>query len=56
MIVIKSTEGFIKEMVELYNEISTSDLQGIVMARCMQTEEDEDELLNEIYQIIDNKQ
>lgn len=42
-------EDFIKDLVENYDEIDTSDLQGIVMARCMRTGEDEDEILDEIY-------
>lgn len=44
-----SREEFIKDLVKNYDEIDTSDLQGIVMARCMRTGEDEDEILEEIY-------
>lgn len=44
-----SREEFIKDLVDNYNEIDTSDLQGIVMVRCMKTGEDEDEILDEIY-------
>ena len=44
-----SREEFIKDLVENYDEIDTSDLEGIVMARCMQTGENEDEILEEIY-------
>lgn len=47
-----SREEFIKDLVENYDEIDTSDLQGIVMARCMRTGEDEDEILEEIYKIV----
>ena len=42
-------EEFIKDMVKNFDEFTTSDLQGVVEARCMRTGEDEDELLNEIY-------
>lgn len=51
---MNTREDFIKEMVELYDEISTSDLQGIVEARCIQTGENEDDILNEIYEIVEN--
>lgn len=51
---MKSRKDFVKEMVESYNELTTSDLQGIVMARCMQTDENEDDLLDEIYERVEN--
>lgn len=44
---------FIKDMVENFDELTTSDLQGIIEARCMQTGENEDELLNEIYKEVE---
>lgn len=46
---LPSLEDFIQDLVDNYNDIDTSDLQGIVMARCMMTDEDEDEILDEIY-------
>lgn len=46
---LPSLEDFIDDLVKNYNDIDTSDLQGIVMARCMVTDEDEDEILDEIY-------
>ena len=45
-------EEFIEDMVINFDELTSSDLQGIVEARCIQTGEDADELLNEIYQIV----
>lgn len=42
-------QEFIKDIVKNYDEFTTSDLQAVVEARCMQTGENEDELLNEIY-------
>ena len=47
-----SYEEFIQELVKHYDEIDTSDLQGIVMVRCIKTGEDEDEILDEIYKRI----
>lgn len=46
---VPELEDFIQDLVNNYNDIDTSDLQGIVMARCMITDEDEDEILDEIY-------
>lgn len=43
-----SLEEFINDLVENYDEVG-ADLQGIVEARCMQTNENEDEILREIY-------
>ena len=45
-------EEFIKDLVENYEEFTTSDLQAVVEARCMTTGEDEDAILNEIYEIV----
>ena len=43
-------EEFIEEMIINFDELTSSDLQGIVEARCIKTGENADELLNEIYQ------
>lgn len=47
---IISKEEFINDLVNDFDNIDTSDLQGIVSARCMQTGEDEEEILNAIYE------
>ena len=44
---------FIIEMVNLFDEVSTSDLQGMVEAFCLQTGENEDEVLDAIYKEVD---
>ena len=46
---MQTREEFINEMVENSNKITTSDLQGIIEARCMKTGKCEEELLKEIY-------
>ena len=46
---MKSLEKFIENLVKDFNELTTNDLQGIVMARCIQTGENEDEILEKIY-------
>lgn len=51
---IKPLEEFIQDLVDNFDDIDTSDLQGIVEARCMQTGEDENEILDEIYKRISN--
>jgi len=46
----KSTkEEFIQDIVEHYDEFTTSDLQGYIGARCMTTGEDEEDFLTEVY-------
>lgn len=46
---LEPLEDFIQDLVDNFDNITTSDLQGIVDARCMQTHEDENEILDEIY-------
>ena len=46
---LEPLEDFIQGLVDDFDNITTSDLQGIVEARCMQTHEDENEILDEIY-------
>ena len=46
---------FIEDLVNDFDEITTSDLQGVVQARCMRTKEDENAILNEIYNKVDKK-
>ena len=46
---LEPLEDFIQGLVDDFDNITTSDLQGIVDARCMQTHEDENEILDEIY-------
>lgn len=46
---LEPLEDFIQRLVDDFDNITTSDLQGIVEARCMQTGEDEDKILDEIY-------
>lgn len=47
---------FIQDMRNNIDELTTSDLQGIVEARCMQTGENEDDLLNEILEMEELKE
>lgn len=46
---LEPLEDFIQGLVDDFDNITTSDLQGIVDARCMQTHEDENQILDEIY-------
>lgn len=46
---LEPLEDFIQGLVDDFDNITTSDLQGVVDARCMQTHEDENEILDEIY-------
>lgn len=46
---IKPLEDFIQDLVDNFDNMTTGDLQGVVDARCMQTHEDENEILDEIY-------
>lgn len=46
---------FIEDLVDGFDEITTSDLQGVVQARCMRTKENENAILNEIYNKVDKK-
>lgn len=46
---------FIEDLVNDFDEITTSDLQGVVQARCMRTKENENAILNEIYNKVDKK-
>lgn len=46
---IKPLEDFIQDLVDNFDNMTTGDLQGVVEARCMQTHEDENEILDEIY-------
>lgn len=48
-------DEFIEDLVNDFDEITTSDLQGVVQARCMRTKEDENAILNEIYNKVDKK-
>lgn len=48
------TNKFIEDMIENYNDMTTSDLQACVQARCMETGEDENILLEKIYENIKN--
>ena len=41
-------EKFIKDLKQNINDITRSDLQGIVIARCKNTGEDEEKLLQKI--------
>lgn len=41
-------EKFIKDLKQNINDITRSDLQGIVIARCKKTGEDEEKLLQKI--------
>lgn len=43
-----SKEEFIKDIIKNYENFTTSDLQGVVQARCKKTGEDEKLILNEI--------
>ncbi len=47
-----SKEQFIDYLVENFDELTTSDLQGIIEGRCMQTGEDEEEILQDIYKTV----
>ena len=49
-------QEFIKDLVENYEDFTTSDLQGVVEARCIITGENEDEILEEVYKNVENKQ
>lgn len=55
MLVNESLETFIKDLVKHHEEFTTSDLQGVVQARCMKTKEDENVILNEINKRINKK-
>lgn len=46
---IVNYEEFIRDMVENFNDMTTSDLEGIVEARCMRTKENENAILDDIY-------
>ena len=46
---------FIEDLVNDFDEITTSDLQGVVQARCMRTKENQNAILNEIYNKVDKK-
>lgn len=48
-------DEFIEDLVNDFDEITTSDLQGVVQARCIRTKEDGNEILNEIYNKVDKK-
>lgn len=48
-------DEFIEDLVKDFDEITTSDLQGVVQARCMRTKEDENTILNEIYNKVDKR-
>lgn len=49
----KIEEDFIKEMLIMHNEVTTSDLQGIVQAFCMSNNVDFNEMLEAIYERVD---
>lgn len=46
---LEPLEDFIQDLVDNFDNMTTGDLQGVVEARCMQTHEDENEILDEIY-------
>lgn len=46
---IVNYEEFIRDMVENFNDMTTSDLEEIVEARCMKTKENENAILDDIY-------
>ena len=46
---IEPLENFIQDLVDNFDDMTTGDLQGAVEARCMQTGEDSDKILDEIY-------
>lgn len=48
-------DEFIEDLVKDFDEITTSDLQGVVQARCIRTKEDENTILNEIYNKVDKR-
>lgn len=48
-----SREEFIQDLVKNYDDFTTSDLQGIIEARCITTGENADEILEEIYKNIE---
>lgn len=48
MIETLNKKEFIKDIIENYENFTTSDLQGVVQARCKKTGEDENSILNEI--------
>lgn len=45
---IKRTESFISKMVADYDDMTYSDLQGCVMAYCMESGDDQEKLLEAI--------
>lgn len=48
-------DEFIEDLLNDFDELTTSDLQGVVQARCMRTKEDENAILNEIYNKVGKK-
>ncbi|WP_306010077.1 hypothetical protein [Bacillus sp. MMSF_3328] len=44
-----SKEQFIDYLLENFDELTTSDLQGVIEARCIQTGEYEEEILQAVY-------
>ena len=48
-------DEFIKDLVNNFDKLTTSDLQGVIQARCVKTKEDENAILNEIYKRVGNK-
>lgn len=52
---ITSYEEFIKDIVNNFDDFTTSDLQGIVEARTIRTGENDDDILKDIYTRVNNK-
>lgn len=52
---IVNYEEFLKDMVENFDDMTTSDLEGIVEARCIETKENENAILDDIYSKIRNR-
>ena len=55
-------EEFIEDLVEHYDEFTTSDLEGVVMAKCFKKEKslgenamEMDTILDEIYKRVDKR-
>ena len=51
----ESLAEFIEHLVNDFDNITTSDLQGVVQARCMRTKEDENAILKQIYKKVNKK-
>lgn len=52
---IVNYEEFLKDLVDNFDDMTISDLQGVVEARCIETKENENAILNDIYNKIRNR-